>query len=91
MGRGRVARRRLRISGRIATRSGEGCASVGGATSSSYKLAAGDVGHTMRVVVTATNAGGSTPASSAATGVVAAAPPAAPVNTVLPSVEWFCG
>ena len=46
---------------------------MGGATSSSYKLAAGDVGHTMRVVVTATNAGGSTPASSAATGVVAAA------------------
>ena len=31
---------------------------------------AGDVGHTIRAVVTATNAGGSTPATSAATAVV---------------------
>jgi GH18 family chitinase len=35
-------------------------------------LAAGDVGHTVRSVVTATNAGGSTAASSAQTAVVAA-------------------
>ncbi len=63
---------------------GEACANIGGATSSSYKLASGDVGHTLRVVVTASNAGGSTNASSAATGTVV---PPAPVNTVLPSVS----
>jgi hypothetical protein len=49
---------------------GEGCVVIAKATSSSYVLVAGDVGHTLRVVVTATNAGGSTGASSAATGVV---------------------
>ena len=54
--------------------SGEGCSSISGATSTSYRLAAGDVGHTVRVVVTASNAGGSTAASSAATAVVSAAP-----------------
>jgi hypothetical protein len=63
---------------------GEACANIGGATSSSYKLASGDVGHTVRVVVTASNAGGSTPASSAATGTVV---PPAPANTALPSVS----
>ena len=50
--------------------SGTGCSSVGGATASSYKLGAGDVGHTIRVVVTATNAGGSTPATSEASSIV---------------------
>ena len=35
---------------------GEACSNITGATSASYKLAAGDVGHTLRVVVTATNA-----------------------------------
>ncbi len=64
--------------------SGESCSNVSGATSSSYKLASGDVGHTLRVVVTATNAGGSTKASSAATGTVL---PLAPTNTVLPKVS----
>jgi hypothetical protein len=50
--------------------SGAGCTTVSGATSSSYVLASGDVGHTMRVVVSATNGGGSTSASSAQTAVV---------------------
>jgi hypothetical protein len=50
--------------------SGGGCASIASASASSYKLVAGDVGHTVRVVVTASNANGSTPASSAATAVV---------------------
>jgi hypothetical protein len=50
--------------------SGAGCTSIPGATSSSYTLVAGDVGHTIRAVVTASNAAGSTPATSAATGVV---------------------
>ena len=52
--------------------SGASCSGISGATSSSYTLAAGDVGHTVRSVVTATNAGGSTPADSAVSGVVAA-------------------
>jgi len=53
--------------------SGEGCTNVSGASSSSYTLAAGDVGHTLRVLVTATNAGGSGQATSAVSGVVVAA------------------
>ena len=61
------------------------CVSISGATSSSYTLQASDVGSTIRVVVTATNAGGSTPATSAATGVVTAPP--APSNTALPSIS----
>ena len=54
-------------------RSGNNCAVIGGAMSSSYALAAGDVGHTVRVVVTASNAGGSASATSAQTATVAAA------------------
>jgi len=53
----------------------KGCANISGAASSSYLLASRDVGHTVRVVVTATNAGGSTPADSAVTGTVAGPPP----------------
>jgi Right handed beta helix region len=52
--------------------SGASCSNIAGASASAYTLAVGDVGHTLRAVVTATNAGGSTPATSAATGVVAA-------------------
>jgi hypothetical protein len=67
---------------------GEGCSSIGGATLSSYTLQSADVGHTVRVVVTAGNAGGSAVATSAATGVVVAdPPPAAPVNTGLPVIS----
>ncbi|HWY90270.1 MAG TPA: hypothetical protein VNY31_06315, partial [Solirubrobacteraceae bacterium] len=73
---------------------GENCAGINGATSTSHTLTAGDVEHTLRVVVTATNAGGSTPAISAATATVASAPPPppppppppAPTNTVLPAI-----
>ena len=53
---------------------GEGCLSVSGATASSYTLAASDVGDTVRVVVTAANAGGGTPAASATSGPVTARP-----------------
>jgi hypothetical protein len=63
---------------------GESCSNVSGATASSYKLAASDVGHTLRVVVTAINAGGSGSARSAATAAVL---PPAPTNIVLPSVS----
>ncbi len=66
--------------------SGEGCSNISGATSSSYTLTAGDVGHTVRVVVTASNAGGSTQASSAATLLPITRPPA-PVNTALPTLS----
>ena len=68
--------------------SGASCADIAGATGSTHALAAGEVGDTVRVVVTASNATGSTPATSAATGtIVVDPPPAAPVNTVLPSVS----
>jgi hypothetical protein len=54
---------------------GEGCLSVSGATASSYILAASDVGDTVSVVVSASNAGGVGSATSAATATVLAAPP----------------
>jgi hypothetical protein len=70
---------------------GGGCTDVGGATGSTYDLLAGDVGGTLRVVVTATNAGGSESAGSEPTEVVEASPPsppaAAPVDLVLPVIS----
>jgi hypothetical protein len=66
---------------------GASCVSVSGAISPSYKLAASDVGHTVRVAVTASDADGSTPASSGATATVGGAPPPAPTNTSLPVVS----
>ena len=59
--------------------SGGGCANVSGATSTSYALHPSDVGSTLRVIVTATNAAGAASATSAASAVIA---PAAPSNTV---------
>src|SRR4029077_11474339 len=47
--------------------SGSNCVAIGGATSSGYTLTSGDVGDTVRVVVTAVNAGGSASATSAPT------------------------
>ncbi len=66
---------------------GEECDEVSGAKSSTYELTASDVGHTVRVVVTAKNATGATPASSEATAVVVAQSPAAPANTALPVIS----
>ena len=51
---------------------------------STYSLVAADVGATLRVVVTGTNAAGNSSATSSATGLVAAR---APVNTVLPAIS----
>jgi len=51
---------------------GDGCLRVAGGTRSSYKLRASDVGGTMRVIVTATNAGGSGEATAAASAKVVA-------------------
>ena len=49
---------------------GSRCADIGGATSSLYTLADGDVGSTFRVVVRAVNAGGTRDAGSASTLIV---------------------
>jgi hypothetical protein len=67
--------------------SGGNCANVSGATSGRYALTSGDVGHTVRAVVTASNAGGSASSSSAQSAMVSAPAPGAPVNTGLPTVS----
>jgi hypothetical protein len=54
---------------------GAGCANIAGATTSSYTLATADIGSTLRVSVTALNAGGSTLAASPPTAVIADALP----------------
>jgi hypothetical protein len=64
---------------------GESCSDVG-TSGATYALGSEDVGHTVRVVVTASNAGGSTPASSAVTDTVLHALPPAPTNTKLPVI-----
>ena len=52
---------------------GNNCTAIAAATGQSYTLAAADVGHTVRVQETASNAGGeSSPATSAATAIVQA-------------------
>jgi hypothetical protein len=68
---------------------GASCTNISGATSSKYMLTSSNVGHDVRAVVGATNAGGSSFAISAMTGAIAApsAPPptvVAPANTVAP-------
>ena len=62
------------------------CTNVTGATTSTYTLQSSDVGKTIDIVVTATNAGGSTPATSAQTQAVTASAPTAPQNTGLPTI-----
>jgi hypothetical protein len=74
--------------------SGDSCTAIPHSTSSTYTMSSGDVGHTIRVAVTATNAGGQATQLSQATGVVAApagpigaaSVPTAPVSTVVPSI-----
>ncbi len=66
---------------------GGGCSNVSGATHSTYSLGSGDVGYTLRVVVSATNAGGTGSADSLATSVVSQPPPPAPSNTALPAIS----
>jgi hypothetical protein len=62
---------------------GTGYADISGATGAQYTLAAADVGATVRVQVTATNADGSATAASAPTPVVVAATPTGTVAPVL--------
>jgi hypothetical protein len=65
-----------------------GCTNISGATSPSYLLQASDVGETVDLVVTASNAGGSSSATSAQSAVVAADPASsAPANTALPKIS----
>jgi hypothetical protein len=53
--------------------SGNSCTAISGATAAAYAVASADVGHTLRVSVTATNTAGSSSASSAQTPVVTSA------------------
>jgi hypothetical protein len=55
--------------------SGKSCTEISGATASSYVLKASDVGHAIKVIVTASNPGGSASQASAPTALVAARPP----------------
>jgi hypothetical protein len=66
-------------------RAGGDCANIAGADSRRYTVSSGDVGHTLRVAVTATNADGSSSATSKHTGVVVATG-SAPIPTRLPSL-----
>ena len=65
--------------------SGAGCATIPGATSSTYQLVGSDVGATVRVEVTATNSSGSTSAFSGSSAVIAA-PGSAPASTSVPTL-----
>ena len=61
---------------------GAGCVAIPGATAASYTPSAGDIGHTLIVVETAANSGGSSaPAASAPTAPVVSAP-APPVQAL---------
>ncbi len=62
--------------------SGAACTEVANASAQSYVFADADVGHTLRVAVTATNAGGSQSATSGPSGVVGA-----PQVTVAPVIS----
>jgi hypothetical protein len=61
------------------------CTSITGATDKTYVARSADVGHTLRAIVTATNADGLSTANSNQTATVAAAT-GVPVNTTQPSI-----
>ena len=65
---------------------GGGCAAIPGATSRQYTATTADVGHRLRVIVTATNSSGSGTATSRPTGIVAATGQA-PKNTSAPTIS----
>ena len=62
---------------------GSNCSALSGATGQTYALTASDVGHTIRVAVTASNGDGSAQVLSEQTGTIAA-PGEAPANTRQP-------
>jgi hypothetical protein len=63
---------------------GGNCSGIAGARSQTYRLTAADVGHTLRVAATASNAYGMNAAKSAPTAVIASA---VPVNTSPPTIS----
>jgi hypothetical protein len=65
---------------------GADCTAISGATRESYRPASTDVGHSLKVIVTATSAAGPAVATSAPTAAVSAAgtPPAAPPTNLNP-------
>ncbi len=65
---------------------GGGCGAIAGADSQHYTVSSTDIGHRLRVQVTAHNSGGSGTATSAATAVVRASG-TAPANTKAPSIS----
>lgn len=67
---------------------GEGCTAISGATFKRYVVRRADVGHRLRVRVTAANSEGTASAVSNATGIVQAASVAGPArNTAPPSIS----
>ena len=64
---------------------GATCNAIPGATAATYTVQPGDAAHTLRVAVTATNAGGSAQATSAPSAVVSGT--TAPANTAAPSIS----
>lgn len=68
---------------------GSDCASIGGATSSSYVVASSDVGSRLRVRVTASNSSGSATSASNATAIVTTSAPSQgePRNTAEPRIS----
>ena len=63
---------------------GASCAEIGGATGSSFTIPDGDTGHTLRVIVTASNSAGTALATSEATMEILGSPP---FNTEAPTVS----
>lgn len=64
--------------------SGASCTNIASATKASYKVAHADVGHTLRVTVTATNGAGSSSATSNQTATVV---PSAPAKKTFPKIS----
>ncbi len=62
---------------------GSGCIAIPGATSSTYRLGAGDIGTTLDVIVTATNESGTATATSLASGPVVANSPSSVEQPVI--------
>ena len=67
-------------------RAGANCVAIAGATSKQYTVSTNDVGHTLRVAVTAANPDGSGSATSRQTGVVSGTG-SAPVPTSAPALS----
>jgi hypothetical protein len=66
---------------------GSDCATIGGATTTSYVVSTADAGRRLRVRVTASNADGSTTVASNATAVVASPDSGRPTNVQPPTIS----